>query len=154
MRRLIPIFFLLGSLNTPCALATYSIAATDARSGQMGAAVTSCIQGNSLDRVYASSAGKGVILAQALSNPVGRDQAKSLLDAGFAAKQAMDFITTVSFDRFYKSRQYAIVSFSEATTFTGSETFAYAGDISGQLGSLRYAIQGNLLTVVGYFLKP
>lgn len=142
---------LLGTLlfsawtHTP-ALATYSIAATEVSSGQMGAAVTSCIQGNSLDRVYASSAQRGVVLAQALSYATGRDQAKRLLDFGYSASEAIGFITTRRFDPNFESRQYAVVSFEEARAFTGRANNFYANQITASTPTLNYAVQGNLLT--------
>lgn len=45
----------------------------------------------------------------------------------------------------HQQRQYGIVDTNEAVTFTGSETLDWAGGVTGKVGSLRYAIQGNIL---------
>lgn len=50
-------------------------------------------------------------------------------------------------DAAHQSRQYGIVDTQgRALTFTGSNTFDYADGVTGQQGSLVYAIQGNILT--------
>jgi len=50
-------------------------------------------------------------------------------------------------DRRHQSRQYGIVDArGEAVTFSGSENGPYAGGLTGQLGTLVYSIQGNVLT--------
>lgn len=126
--------------------ATYSIVAADGVSRQVGGAVTSCVAGNSVALVYRSVPGVGAVHAQALVNDDGRDRAAQLLKEGQTPMQALQEIQALGFDKARDLRQYGIVSYTQAVGFTGAQNGFYAGDRQGQIGSLRYSVQGNILT--------
>lgn len=50
-------------------------------------------------------------------------------------------------DPSHQSRQYGIVDVQgRAATFTGTSTYGWSGGVTGQVGTLVYSIQGNILT--------
>jgi len=122
------------------------VVATDSTSREVGGATTSCVQGSSVALVYQAVPGVGAIHAQALSNRQGRAAGAILLDQDYSAEEALRYITSQNFDRYASYRQYGIATFQQAVGFTGASTGSYAGDIQGETGPYRYAIQGNLLT--------
>jgi len=129
------------------AAATWSIVATDAETGEIGGAGTSCV--GSIDTVimYAGVPGVGAVHAQAQINTDGRDEAARLLGEDSTPREAMDAITDASFDEDAALRQYGIVDLSGgAVAFTGSSNPTWAGDVRGHVGSFTYSAQGNTLT--------
>jgi uncharacterized Ntn-hydrolase superfamily protein len=109
--------------------ATYSIAATDQDSGQVGGAGTSCVGFLGLFRIYGSAPGHGVVHAQSYVNTRGRDEAVRLLETDTAPADIIAAITDAGFDSQASTRQYAVVDLSQGT-----------------VGDLTYSVQGNVLT--------
>ncbi len=132
------------------ASATYSIAATDTDTAQVGGAAISCLGGNfSVGIVYGSAVGAGVVHAQAYVDFDfrGRQRAVELLEEGIAPAEIIAEITDPLFDSDAERRQYGVVDVSgRAAGFTGSEASSHASDRQGALGSFAYSVQGNLLT--------
>jgi uncharacterized Ntn-hydrolase superfamily protein len=140
-------------LAPTAALATYSIAATDAASRQVGGAGTSCVGNSSVYVIYGSVPGRGSVMAQARTNTNGRDEAVSLLEAGASPADIIAQITSPGFDGDAARRQYGVSSLSglgaaRTAGFTGGSTGPYAGDRQGTAGDFAYSVQGNILTGV------
>lgn len=131
------------------ALATYSVAATDSATKQVGGAITSCVGTLDVGVVYGGVPGHGVVHAQAQLDPQhkGRDQAKVLLGMDVDPATIIAQITTTQFDSGYNSRQYGIVDLmGRSKGFTGTQAQNYKEDRQGTLGSFTYSAQGNILT--------
>ena len=131
------------------AAATYSIAAVDASTGEVGGAVTSCVGTLDLSLVYGSAPGAGVIHAQAQLDQRlrGRDRAVEQLKQGIAPEQILSEITNTSFDSGAATRQYGIVDvMGRAAGYTGERAQAFRADQRGKVASFTYSVQGNILT--------
>ena len=136
----------LGLVPTP-ARATWSIVAVDGATEEVGIAAASCIGG--VEVTGGLAPGRGVIAAQALSNPSARDQAVELLAAGASPREVIEQVTTVEFDpESFRSgpklRQYGVAALgfeAAAASFTGSWVLGWSGSAHGQ----GVAVQGNLL---------
>ena len=129
------------------AAATYSIAAVDRATGQVGGAGASCIGSESVRIIYGAAPGIGVVHAQALVNESGRDQAVSLLTLGREPATIIELITAGDFDSLAEQRQYGVVSLDGlAAGFTGEDNGAFAGDRQGEDGTFFVSVQGNILT--------
>jgi uncharacterized Ntn-hydrolase superfamily protein len=131
------------------AAATYSIAAVDRATGQVGGAGASCIGSQSVRIIYGVVPGVGVVHAQALVNESGRDQAVSLLTDAVEPATIIELITAANFDSLAEQRQYGVVSLDGlAAGFTGEDNGAFAGDLQGEDGTFFVSVQGNILTGV------
>jgi uncharacterized Ntn-hydrolase superfamily protein len=131
------------------AAATYSIAAVDRATGQVGGAAASCIGSQSVRIIYGVAPGVGVVHAQALVNNGGRDQAVSLLTDAVEPATIIELITAADFDSLAEQRQYGVVSLDGlAAGFTGKDNGDFAGDRQGEDGTFFVSVQGNILTGV------
>ena len=140
---------LLGSLCAHPVAATYSIAATDSATQQVGGAVTSCVGSLDLAAVYGSVPGKGVIHAQAQLDTQlrGKNLAVMLLGQGLDPTEIIARITAQSLDSGFASRQYGVVDVQgRAAGFTGSRAQAYRSDQHASFRTFSYSVQGNILT--------
>jgi uncharacterized Ntn-hydrolase superfamily protein len=138
------------ALITPSvALATYSIAAVDMSTKEVGGAITSCVGSLDVGIVYGAVPGVGVIHAQAQLDQRGRAKMRALelMMQGIAPKEIIGEITGSSFDPASASRQYGLVDIMGRTAgFTGAQAQAYKRDQQGMRGSFAYSVQGNILT--------
>ena len=137
-----------GVCSSP-ARATYSIAAVDQSTQQVGGAVTSCVGTLDVGIVYGALPGVGVIHAQAQLDQRGRAKARALelLMQGVAPSQIIQQITAPSFDSAYASRQYGVVDLmGRSAGYTGAQAQPYKRDQQGQSGHFTYSVQGNILT--------
>ena len=129
----------------PPARATWSIVAVDRETREVGVAGASCIGG--VEMIGGVVPGKGAVVAQALTNPRGRDAAMQLLAADVSPAEIVARIASARFDPGFvgwRWRQYGIVSLepdAEPAVFTGPWVFAWSG------GAIApdVAVQGNLL---------
>jgi uncharacterized Ntn-hydrolase superfamily protein len=129
------------------ARATYSIAATDRQSGQVGGAGTSCVGGLDVAIIFAAAPGTGVIHAQSAVNTRARDLGAQMLGSGATPEEVIARITAADYDAQAETRQYGVVDLDgRAAAFTGSGAFPYANHQTGADGGFSYAVQGNLLT--------
>jgi uncharacterized Ntn-hydrolase superfamily protein len=131
------------------ALATYSIAATDSQTQEVGGAITSCVGSLDVGIVYGSLPGVGVIHAQAQLDQRGRAKTRAieLLEQGVDPAAIITEITRRELDSSFASRQYGIVDLSgRAAGFTGEQAQAYKNDQQNKLGTFAYSVQGNILT--------
>jgi uncharacterized Ntn-hydrolase superfamily protein len=140
---------LAASLLPNPALATYSIAATDSQTQEVGGAITSCVGSLDVGIVYGSLPGVGVIHAQAQLDQRGRAKARALdlLEQGKGPAEIIVEITRRELDQSFASRQYGIVDLSgRAAGFTGEQAQAYKNDQQSKFGTFAYSVQGNILT--------
>ena len=147
--RVLAALALTWSAGTGVARATYSIAAVDQSTQQVGGAVTSCVGSLDVGVVYGALPGVGVIHAQAQLDQRGRAKTRALelLMQGVAPSDIIQQITAASFDSAFASRQYGIVDLvGRSAGFTGAQAQAYKRDQQGQSGSFVYSVQGNILT--------
>lgn len=124
----------------PGPIATFSLAARDPETGDMGVVVASKFLGVGA-YVPTAVAGVGAVATQAFSNVTFGPRAIQLLSSGKTPAQcAEEFRRT---DDGIEQRQFGIVAADgEPVTFTGSQCHAWAGGRSGP----GYAAQGNILT--------
>ena len=140
---------LLGWLCAHPVAATYSIAATDSATQQVGGAVTSCVGSLDLAAVYGSVPGKGVIHAQAQLDQQlrGKNLGVMLLGQAIDPTEIIARITAQSLDSGFASRQYGVVDVQgRAAGFTGSRAQTYRSDQHASFRTFSYSVQGNILT--------
>ncbi len=129
------------------AAATYSVAAVDRATGQVGGASASCVGDQSVRVIYGVAPGRGVVHAQAFVNTDGRDEAVSLLEREVAPADIIALLTAPDFDPLAARRQYGVVDLDgRAAGFTGDLNGDFAGDRQGEAGSFVFTAQGNILT--------
>ncbi len=88
----------------------------------------------------------GGACAQAMidGGEINRERISHWMIGGVDPDQIIFMLSEVDF--FHEQRQYGIVDMQgRSTTFTGQFTNDWAGGLTGQIGSLVYAIQGNIL---------
>ncbi|MBE3596245.1 MAG: DUF1028 domain-containing protein [Hydrogenibacillus sp.] len=118
---------------------TFSIAAFDPATGDVGVAVASkfLAVGSIVPWV---KAGVGAIATQAWANPAYGEKGLKYLSVGMSAEEALRVLTGEDQER--EVRQVGIVDArGGSATFTGSACYAWAGGIHGA----HFAVQGNVL---------
>ena len=142
MRRLATLAALaLLALSTP-ARATFSIAAVDPATGEVGSAGASCISGSIiLSDVHP---GVGTIHTQAYWNGTNQANASDLMDQGWAPQAIIDWLAANDAQGNPTIRQYGIadlVGGGRSAAYTGTNCTDWAGQITGPT----YSVQGNIL---------
>lgn len=128
----------------PAARATWSIAAVDPATREVGVAGASCYPDvYVIGRVVP---GRGAVAAQAIVDLAGRDLAAGQLAAGVRPEEILEQLTRRRFDAWYlplhRLRQYGIAALGQpAASYTGAWTFSWAG--AAQADGV--TVQGNLL---------
>jgi uncharacterized Ntn-hydrolase superfamily protein len=126
---------------------TYSIAAADTTTQQVGGAGTSCLMGDDVYVIYQAVPGHGVVHAQAYYNAAGRRRAAALLEQGKAPEGILAELVQPTFDHEASLRQYGIVDvLGRTAAFTGSDTMPFANAQQGSRDGFAYSVQGNILT--------
>jgi uncharacterized Ntn-hydrolase superfamily protein len=122
------------------ASATWSIVILDPRTNRIGVAGASCT--GDVYGIMGLRPGKGVIIAQAISNTPSIQLGIKLLDEGASADSVWRAIGSAPFDPQLSIRQYAIATVrGDIVQFTGSETPDYHGERRGD----NVFVQGNTL---------
>ncbi|HYW39172.1 MAG TPA: DUF1028 domain-containing protein [Terriglobales bacterium] len=143
------------------ALATWSIVAVDPDTHEVGVAVASCVSGVSITPILVP--GKGVFIAQAMSNLRSKDVAAKLMADGATADEVLSRVLDPAFDpegrlinfgeggpirfiRFFGSnwRQYGVATLSgdrRTASFTGRSVQSWCGSAHDDAVS----VQGNIL---------
>lgn len=147
------IFIIIGitayiALMTGTASATWSIAVVNYETGEVAVASATCIANVNLKKgAGVVVVGKGAGQAQAMVDQDGVNRttmANSLL-AGMTAEMIIAELEAT--DPQLNVHQYGVaVLGGGAGTFTGSSTLAYTNGLTGNVGPIHYAIQGNVLT--------
>jgi uncharacterized Ntn-hydrolase superfamily protein len=122
------------------ASATWSIVILDPKTNRIGVAGASCT--GDVYGIMGLRPGKGVIIAQAISNTPSIQLGMKLLDEGASADSVWRAISNTSFDPQLSIRQYGIATVrGDIVQFSGGGTPDYHGDRKG----LDVFVQGNTL---------
>ena len=146
LRSLTNIFLGVLLLAVP-ARATWSILIIDTATGEVALGIATCLTGFDLrPSTVVVVPGVGVAAAQSFVGPLSlRQMIRAELIAGSTPQQILALLQAA--DPGHQSRQYGIAAVSGGTaTFTGSGAGGFAGDLTGQVGTLVYTVQGNVLT--------
>jgi uncharacterized Ntn-hydrolase superfamily protein len=133
---------LLLSLAT-FAMATWSITAVDPKTKEVGIAAASC--SDFVFGIAGVAPGKGVIVAQAMSNMAAKRVGVKMLLEGANAEAVITAITNPEFDSNFSLQQYGVVALgfeSKPATYTGADTEGWKGAAQGY----GVSVQGNILT--------
>jgi MYXO-CTERM domain-containing protein len=126
---------------------TWSVVATDSRTGEVGVAVASCVPLDVVLAVPGVAAGRGALVTQSYLLEGERDRAVGLLQDGLDPASVLAALVDPSFDPDFELRQIAIVGLDGGVaSFTGRDALAFAGHASSQVDGVSVAVQGNLLT--------
>lgn len=110
--------------------ATWTIAAVDSRTGDVGAAGAGCV-----DADLVAMAGlvprSGAVAAQGVYSESGRDLGMQLVQQGKSPPEILTALTGPAFDPDIARRQYGVATSDAAKAFTGSKVEPWSGDQSG-----------------------
>jgi uncharacterized Ntn-hydrolase superfamily protein len=132
----------LVSLTNP-AMATWSITAVDEKTREVGIAGASCT-----DYVFGIAGvapGKGVIVAQAMSNMRAKRLGVKMLLEGASPQAIITAITNPDFDPNFSLQQYGVAALgfeNRPATYSGADTNGWKGAAQGY----GVSVQGNILT--------
>lgn len=135
------------TLAVESARATWSIVVVDTQTGEVGVACATCLPGTLQQWVPLIQPGYGAAAAQS-SIDTGAKNRKVIWNGFLAGQTPREILGLIAAtDPNFQTRQFGIVDrFHTPETFTGSLDGPVAGGVRGQVGTLRYAIQGNVLT--------
>ncbi|HYG61310.1 MAG TPA: DUF1028 domain-containing protein [Thermoanaerobaculia bacterium] len=137
------VFIALALASPREAAATWSIVAVDPETRQVGSAGASCTP--FVAGIVAVAPGKGVIVAQAMSNAEARLHGVGMLAKGASPAQVIAAVANKEFDSDWQEQQYGVAAlgFEDASAaFTGAGTY----DVKGDLQGYGVSVQGNILT--------
>lgn len=121
-------------------VATFSIAARDPDTGELGVAVQSRVLGVGAIVPYAK-AGIGAVATQSMANTTYGPEGLKLLAEGKSSEDVLAALTAADAGR--DNRQAGVIpAKGKPATFTGSACLPWAGGRTGE----HYAVQGNILT--------
>ena len=133
--------------RTELDMTTWSLAALDPATGDVGVAMASCVPETFGDGVAALVPGKGVAAVQASWNLGNRNHVYEALLEGRAAQEVVDLVTASAWDSATGRRQYGVVTLAdgrvEIAGYTGDGTSDWAG-IRSDVG-MAVTAQGNTL---------
>ncbi|HEV7905281.1 MAG TPA: DUF1028 domain-containing protein [Pyrinomonadaceae bacterium] len=133
----------LSLLFSDPAMATWSITAVDPKTKEVGIAGASCT--DFVFGIAGVAPGKGVIVAQAMSNMAAKRQGVKMLLEGASPQAVIAAITDPDFDLNFSLQQYGVVALgfeNKPATYTGVDTDGWRGVAHGY----GVSIQGNTLT--------
>jgi uncharacterized Ntn-hydrolase superfamily protein len=133
---------LLPGLANP-AVATWSITAVDEKTREVGIAGASCT--DFVFGIAGVAPGKGVIVAQAMSNMAAKRLGVKMLLEGASPQAVITAITNPGFDLNSSLQQYGVAALgfeSNPATYTGVDTDGWKGAAQ----SYGVSVQGNILT--------
>ncbi len=127
--------------------ATWSILIINLATGEIAIGIATCLTGFDLrPNTIVVVPGYGVAAAQSFVGPQSlRELIRAQLLAGTPVNLILGMLAIA--DPGHQTRQYGIASVTGGTvTFTGTGAGAWAGGLTGQIGTLVYTVQGNVLT--------
>jgi hypothetical protein len=129
------------------ARATWSINITDVETKEVAVGTATCLNAvDLLALVPVIVVTKGSGAAQSFVDVEGTRRA-TIFDGLLNGTPPEDILTALEAFPSHQTRQYGLAdTFGGAVTFTGTNAFPFADGLVGSLGSMVYAIQGNLLT--------
>ena len=134
---------------TPSARATWSIVLTDMSTGEVAVGTATCLEGFSIKAfVPVILVGVGAAATQSQVDPTAKNK-KLIVEQmllGTPPSEIIQLLKTT--DALLKcSRQYGIVDMlGRKAAFSGACNGQWKGHVTGQVGSITYSIQGNVLT--------
>ncbi len=130
------------------ALATWSIVVVNTKTGEVCVASATCIPAFVLKpRLAVLLVGQGGAACQSQIDTTSQNKLYiwNGIQSGLTPAQMIQDLSGL--DAFHQNRQYGIVTFDDApATFTGTGAALAASGVTGIVGDLRYAIQGNIVT--------
>jgi hypothetical protein len=139
-------FLLAMLLPAAMASATWSIVIVDLVTGEVAVVIATCVSNYDLrPTTVVIVPGRGAAALQStVASPARRLLIRNGLLLGTPAAQILAQLAAG--DAAHAQRQYGIAGIDgSSATFTGAQTLAWAAGRTGQVGSLVYAIQGNVL---------
>ncbi len=139
---------LISMLFPAPARATWSIVVTDAATGEVAIGAATCVNSIDLERYLpVLRVGLGAGVAQALVNQSAANRKIIFAELALGTPPAAILAKIQAADSAYQSRQFGIVDLKgEFGQHTGTQNGAWAGGTTGTVGTMAYAIQGNVLT--------
>ncbi|MBL8768527.1 MAG: DUF1028 domain-containing protein, partial [Planctomycetes bacterium] len=134
------------ALSAP-SYATWSIILVNPSTGEVAVGGATCLQQLGLKKLLAAvKVGVGAGVTQALlDDGSNRTLIGAELAKGTPPAQILALIQAA--DAGFQKRQIGIVDMTGAkVTFSGNQNLAWAGGVTGVVGDIHYAIQGNILT--------
>jgi hypothetical protein len=134
------------ALLAPLASATWSIVVVDMQTGEVGVASATCVANiNLIPILPVIRPGEGAAAVQSSRDPSGAR--KLVIWQGFEAALApSEIFTNLQSIGGHQNRQYGIVGWVGApVAWTGSGAGQGKHEVTGVVGTLKYAIQGNVL---------
>ncbi len=135
-------------LATPNVSATWSIILVDHQSKEVAIGSATCLLNFNLRRYLpVVRVDQGAAAAQSFIDLSGQNRVLiwEELQAGTDPAAMLDLLEAQDDD--HQTRQYGIVDTQgRAVTFSGTDNGAYANGVTGSIGSIVYAIQGNVIT--------
>jgi hypothetical protein len=129
------------------AFATWSIVVVNTKTREVCVATATCLEGIDIQKavpVLVPGVGGGASQSLLDSGGINRRVIYRGLIEGLTPDQILAQLATLGG---YQARQFGIVNLDDdPVTFTGNNAGAAKGGVSGTVGDLRYAIQGNVLT--------
>ena len=124
-------------------MTTWSVAAVDPESGDVGVAVASCVETYG-DAVAALVPGKGAAATQAGFDVRNRDRVFEAIQEGLTAEEVIARVTDPEWDDELDRRQYGVVTMhddehGQYVRVAGYTTPVRQGDVAQEDGSTRYA---------------
>jgi uncharacterized Ntn-hydrolase superfamily protein len=145
-----PLLLLLGPLilaSRPSA--TWSIVCVDLRTREVGVASATCLENFNLRTgVPVIFVGEGAAAAQSFVDSSGENRRLIYFSFRDTEETPAEILARLALqDPGHPTRQYGIVNFAgDPATFTGSRAGEAASGVTGRVGDVLYAIQGNILT--------
>lgn len=154
MKRLLPVLMVLLAtdcarepLLTRLAMSTWSLAAMDRATGDIGVAFASCVPDVHADGLAALAPGVGVAVTQAAWILPNRNRVYAALREGLSAEAIIARVTAPASDPGLAERQYGVVTLTDGeihiANFTGEDNDAWAG--ARQDADMAVTVQGNIL---------
>ncbi len=126
--------------------ATWSLVLTDVETHEIAMGTVTCVpNGNLLASTPAVVVGRGGAFVQSFSDPEGtrRPVMFEQLMLGTDPEEILRILEGIDG---HQRRQYGIADTQgRAVTFSGAQNGAWAGGVTGTIGTMTYAIQGNVL---------
>lgn len=136
------------TLLAGAARATWSVVVVDTATGEVCVASATCLANFDLERwLPVLRVGEGVAAAQSQVDTSGNNRAFiwARIQSGWTPQMILDGLAQL--DPNHQGRQYGIVTLAhDPATFTGSNAGFARHGVAGQFGTIKYAVQGNLLT--------
>jgi hypothetical protein len=131
----------------PPALATWSIVIADRNTREVAVGTVTCLeQFDLLAIVPVVVVGKGAGACQSFGDFDGQRR-PVIFDGLVNGDSPLAILNQVAVIGGHQGRQYGIAdTLGRTVTFTGTQCAQWAGGVTGEIGTLVYAIQGNILT--------